>query len=265
MRLDRFVANNSGLSRKDATAAIRAGRVTVDGKPCRSASLAITAAQCVALGQQRLTEPTALYWMLNKPLGVVCANSDANHPTVFDLLDLNTVHPSQRHNLQIAGRLDIDTTGLVLITSDGQWNHNITSPNKAIGKRYRVTTEAPITRQAIAQLEAGIALRNEAKTTKPAKVIPLFKGEALKSDTLSRVALAGEGSYAASGNAAMPPITECLLEICEGKYHQVKRMFAATGNKVIALHRESIANICLDPTLEPGQYRPLTAQEVAAD
>jgi 16S rRNA pseudouridine516 synthase len=168
--------------------------------------------------------------MLNKPQGVVCANSDAEHPTVFDLIDTRTLHPSLRHQLQIAGRLDIDTTGLVLITSDGAWNHAITSPNKVLGKRYRVTTSDPISPEAPALFAQGLLLKQESKLTKPAKLTLLNSHHA-------------------------------LLEITEGKYHQVKRMFAAIGNKVIALHREAIGTITLDTALAPSQFRPLTANE----
>lgn len=232
MRLDRFVASNSGLSRKDATLAIRAGRVFVEGERCTKSNLATKSNQNIQLDGRSLIEPTPIYWMLNKPQGNVCANSDADHPTVFDLIDLSQLHPSHRQGLQVAGRLDIDTTGLVLITSDGDWNHAITSPNKTLGKRYRVTTAAPISAEALVQLKTGLLLRNESTATKPAKVTLLSE-------------------------------TSCLLEITEGRYHQVKRMLAATGNKVIALHREAIAGIELDAALLPGEYRPLTPAEAA--
>ena len=232
MRLDRFVASNSGLSRKDATLAIRAGRVFVDNARCKKSNFATIDGQCIQLDGIALCEPTPIYWMLNKPQGSVCANSDADHPTVFDLIDLSQLHPSHQQGLQVAGRLDIDTTGLVLITSDGDWNHAITSPNKTLGKRYRVTTAAPISTEALAQLRAGILLRNESTATKPAKVTLLTENS-------------------------------CLLEITEGRYHQVKRMLAATGNKVVALHREAIAGIELDAALLPGEHRPLTPAEAA--
>ena len=231
MRLDRFVANNSGLSRKEATLAIRAGRVLIDDNRCTQSNTATRSGQTITLDGKSLNEATPIYWMLNKPKGAVCANTDADHPTVFDLLNLKTLHPSHRNNLQIAGRLDIDTTGLVLITSDGDWNHAITSPQKVLGKRYRVTTAEPISADAIEQLQNGMQLRNDTKPTKPAKVTPLTQNC-------------------------------CLLEITEGRYHQVKRMLAATGNKVNALHREAVAHIELDSTLTPGQYRPLTPAEI---
>lgn len=230
MRLDKFVATNSGLSRKDATGHIKAGSVCLDSIICTNPAAHIKPSQLVSLNGTPLQTATPIYWMLNKPQGVVCANSDAEHPTVFDLIDLNTVHPSLRNHLQIAGRLDIDTTGLVLITSDGEWNHAITSPNKVLGKRYRVTTLNPITPDTPDFFAKGVLLKQETKPTKPA-------------------------------NLTLIDSHNALLEITEGKYHQVKRMFAAIGNKVIALHREAIGAITLDAALAPSQYRPLNLNE----
>lgn len=232
MRLDKFVATNSGnQSRKSAALAIKQGRVAIDGQTALSPALHIQPSTAVTLDGMAVIEPQPIYWMLNKPEGYICANTDDKHPTVFDLVDVDIIHPALRSDLQIAGRLDIDTTGLLLITTDGQWNHAMTSPNKKVGKRYRVTLAEPVSNAAIEALELGIELRNEKSPCKPAKITPL--------DTY-----------------------RCLLEIHEGKYHQVKRMFAATGNKVIKLHREAIATLELDPNLQPSEYRALTTKEI---
>lgn len=231
MRLDKYVANNAGLSRKDTTTAIRLGEVSVDQQICKNGAANIGSEQQVTFRGAALLPPTPIYWMLHKPKGVVCANSDASYPTVFDLIKLE-IHPALKGKLQIAGRLDLDTTGLVLITSDGEWNHAITSPNKLLGKRYRVTTAEPIASNAAELFASGVKLHNEPKATRPAKL------QLIDSHT-------------------------ALLEIHEGKYHQVKRMFAATGNKVVALHREAIANIELDANLPEGHFRPLTPPEIS--
>ncbi len=230
MRLDKFVADNSDLSRREAAWAIRASRVLIDNEVCKKAAAIISSEQVITLDGQHLSAPAPIYWMLNKPAGVICANSDAEHPTVFDLID-TSLHPAHRGKLQIAGRLDIDTTGLVLITSDGDWNHKITSPNKGVGKCYRVTTADPISEITAAAFAQGLLLHGETKATQPAKLSLINSHQA-------------------------------DLEIAEGKYHQVKRMFAAMGNKVIALHRHAIAHITLDTTLEPGQCRPLSSAEI---
>ena len=150
------------------------------------------------------------YFMLNKPIGYVCANSDDLHKTVFDLLD----EPNMS-DFHVAGRLDIDTTGLVIITNDGDWSHKITSPKSQKFKNYLVETQEPITNEALEQLREGVLLHNEKEPTRPA--------------------IAGRlANYS------------LRLSICEGKYHQVKRMLYAVDNKVVELHREQIANIKLD-------------------
>jgi 16S rRNA pseudouridine516 synthase len=133
--------------------------------------------------------------------------------------------------LHVAGRLDLDTTGLVLVTDDGQWSHHITSPKHKLPKRYQVTLQDPVSADAVELFAAGILLRNEHKRTRPAQL-----------DIISP--------------------TQVELIIHEGKYHQVKRMFAAIGNHVTALHRASIGALNLDPDLQPGHYRPLTPNEL---
>ncbi|WP_244884486.1 16S rRNA pseudouridine(516) synthase [Marinagarivorans algicola] len=228
------MAASSGLSRKQATLEVRRGNVQIDGIQCKRTATQLSDAQQnggVTLNSTALFTAKPLYLMLHKPKGYVCANTDADHPTVFDLLNERDFHPSLQGQLQVAGRLDIDTTGLVLITSDGLWNHTVTSPNKKLGKRYLVTTANPIASDSVALFEQGLELRGDSKLTKPAKLIIT-------------------GSHCAE------------LEITEGRYHQVKRMFAAVGNKVVELHRVRIADITLDDNLAPCEYRTLTAEEV---
>lgn len=228
MRLDKFIANASPLSRSEVKRALKNKRVTVDGSMNRDGSLHITPATTVTLDGARLSWPGPRYFMLHKPQGYVCATQDSEHPIVLDLLD-----EPKKENLQIAGRLDIDTTGLVLITDDGQWNHRVTSPRHECDKTYHVTLIEDIAADAEARLEAGVMLDGESKPTRPARLERLLANEA-------------------------------RLTISEGKYHQVKRMFAALGNRVDTLHRERIGQIVLDPALEPGAYRPLTAAEIAS-
>jgi len=226
MRLDQFIANSSGLSRKDAKRAISAGRVRVDGVVFKGANNQVPEDAEVMLGNQALTLPGRLYLMMNKPAGVISATNDSSQPTAVDLLP-----PELARQVHIAGRLDKDTTGLLLLTSDGQWSHQVTSPRRACAKTYRVTLAEPLEKSACQALEQGIELNGEQKPTLPAQVT-------LRSDT------------------------EIELIIREGRYHQVKRMLAAVGNHVLALHRQSIGDIVLDQALAPGQYRSLTAQEI---
>lgn len=228
MRLDQFIATSSLLSRKEARRAIHAGNVEVDGEVWKDTGKHLPAGAQVVLEGVPLSLPGERYLMLNKPTGVVSATRDSEHPTALDLLP-----PELTRNLHIAGRLDADTTGLLLLTTDGQWSHRITSPRVECPKTYRVSLSTPLAESAIKELETGLMLHNDSKRTKPAQV---------------RI------------------LEEKLIEliISEGRYHQVKRMLAAVGSHVEALHRQSIGSITLDPKLEPGNYRELTEQEIAS-
>lgn len=225
MRLDKYICSCTELTRVMAKRALSKGRVLVNGQVIKSPATKVSESDEVLLDELRLTLIKTRYIMLNKPADFVCSTVDENNPSVLRLLDIE-----KPQTLHIAGRLDVDTTGLVLITDDGKWSHAITSPNKACGKRYRVELAEPISDDAKQQFADGIQLHGERQLTRPAKL------------------------------EVLAPY-EVLLTINEGKYHQVKRMFAAIGNKVVALHREAIGHIELDGDLEAGQWRYLTEQE----
>lgn len=226
MRLDKFLSHHTSLSRSQVHQCVKAGRVSINGEFVSKPEQKLAGDEQVALDGQRIEPISTRYLMLHKPAGYVCANSDSEHPVVLDLLDI-----PRKHELQIAGRLDLDTTGLVLITDDGPWNHRITAPKQECQKTYLVTTADPIDRSVIDWFAKGVQLHGEKNLTRPAQLHIL-------EPRLAR------------------------LQIHEGKYHQVKRMFAATGNRVLQLHREAIGKIHLDPGLSPGQYRPLTDNEI---
>jgi 16S rRNA pseudouridine516 synthase len=226
MRLDRFIGNATSLSRSLVQRAIRNGRVRVDGIEVKQVSAPISIDAAVFLDGSPVAPPLPRYFMLHKPVGVVCATRDSSHRTVLDLFDL----PNLRA-LHVAGRLDIDTSGLVLVTDDGQWSHRITAPSNQCPKTYQVILADPVTHQQVSLLGGGLLLRGEKKATRPAIVERMSE-------------------------------RELRLTITEGRYHQVKRMFAAVGNHVTALHRVSIGGLSLDQCLGPGDYRPLTPQEV---
>lgn len=228
MRLDKFIATVTDLSRNDAKRAIKAGEVHVDGAPVLDPQARVAEMAAVTLWGRPLRSATARYFMLYKPEGYVCATKDRQHQTVLDLLDEDNLE-----SLHIAGRLDIDTTGLVLLTDDGQWSHRITAPNRDCRKTYRVRTAEPIGDEAVRLFAQGLFLKAEKERLKPADLELIDEHNA-------------------------------RVVISEGRYHQVKRMFGALGNAVVALHRERIGEIALDPGLEPGQYRVLTAEEIAA-
>lgn len=228
MRLDKFVCDCTGLTRSQAGKLIRQGEVSVNALLCKQPATQLKAGDQVMLADELLQLSGPRYFMLHKPAGYVCSTDDPDHNTVFTLLDepaLDKLHP--------VGRLDLDTTGLLLITDDGQWSHKISSPRHHCAKTYRAWLADPVDVAAISQFAQGVMLRGEQHPTKPAELVIVSP-------------------------------TECLLTIHEGRYHQVKRMFAALGNKVLQLHREQVGPLQLDATLEPGAYRPLTPAEVAA-
>ena len=227
MRLDQFIATSSELSRKEAKRAIAAGDVQVNGDVWKNAANAVPASAEVMLQGEPVALPGERYLMLNKPAGFISATRDSDQPTALDLLPAELAR-----NLHIAGRLDADTTGLLLLTTDGQWSHRVTSPRVECTKTYQVALSEPISHAAIAALETGVMLRNDTKPTKPAQV------EVLQSQLIE-------------------------LTISEGRYHQVKRMLAAVGNHVTTLHRSRIGGVTLDSALAPGESRFLTSTEIA--
>jgi 16S rRNA pseudouridine516 synthase len=227
MRLDKFIASVTDLSRSDAKRALKTGAVTVAGQVVTDAQYEVEPTALVELEGRRLRAALPRYFMLHKPDGCVCATKDRDHETVLDLLDVDN-----REALHIAGRLDIDTTGLVLLTDDGQWSHRLTTPRAECDKTYWLQSAEPIPVEAVAQFARGLFLHNEKERLKPAHL------------------------------EILEPCT-ARLTISEGKYHQVKRMFGAIGNAVTRLHRERIGAIALDPALAPGEYRALTADEIS--
>ena len=227
MRLDRFLTRHTTHTRNEVKHLLSSNRVTVFGEIEQDSHRKISEFTEVALDGKILQKREAIYLMLHKPEGYLSATHDPQHPTVIDLID----HP-HRSELHLAGRLDRASTGLLLLTNDGKWSRKVTEPAEEIFKIYRITTRDPISEETAAIFEQGIYFAFEDLTTRPAQLEILTPHHA-------------------------------LLSIHEGRYHQVKRMFHAVGNKVLTLHRESIGPLVLDPDLAPGQSRSLTAQEIA--
>lgn len=228
MRLDKFIGNSTDWSRSQIQRALKRGEIQVNGVTARLASQSVSEQDQVTLDGTPVATPAPRYLMLYKPEGVICARTDSDQPCVMDLITNN-----HKQGLQIVGRLDKDTTGLLLFTDDGQWNHRITSPNRRCPKTYRVVAAEAFAPGTAERLAAGVQLHNEKQPTLPAQF------EALDSHT-------------------------ALVTVYEGRYHQVKRMFAALGNRVVGLHRQSVGGIALDPQLAPGDWRTLTPEEVAS-
>lgn len=228
MRLDYFLAHAAGLSRKLAKQLIAKQRVSVNGTTQLKANSAVYEHDKVYLDDTLLSFSKERYYLFYKPKDVICAVTDGENPVIFDLLPQSIIK-----NLKIVGRLDKDTTGLLLLTTDGQWLHQVTSPKQNVPKTYLVELAEDITDMAISQLEQGVQLNGEAALTKPAVVVQHTQ------KTIS-------------------------LTISEGKYHQVKRMLAAVGNRVIGLHRTQIGDLALTnfPSLQEGEFLSLTPDQV---
>lgn len=226
MRLDKYLANNTDLSRKQVRVAIKKGRVTIGEQEATDPSDHISPGEPVTLDGELVLEQGPGYFMMNKAEGWICSHGNELYPSVYDCFD----RPAD--SLHVAGRLDVDTTGLLLVTGDGQWSHRISSPAHLCPKVYRVWLAEFVTEKMIAKLEKGVFLEADGVRTKPAKV------EQVAED-------------------------EILLTITEGKYHQVKRMMEVVGNTVDRLHREQIGELALDEGLQPGEWRELSEDEVA--
>ncbi|WP_273426356.1 pseudouridine synthase [Marinobacter sp.] len=227
MKLSRILSNQDGTSRKRANALIAAGRVTVNDLPCRVAAQEVDRFASVAVdGEVIQAADTPCYLMLHKPAGYLSATVDAEHPTVLDL-----IAPDLHRDLHIAGRLDRASTGLLILTNDGQWSRQLTEPKVKIPKIYHVTTAYPISEETSERFAEGLWFEYEQLRTSPAQLEQLGAREA-------------------------------RVTIYEGRYHQIKRMFHRVGNRVTALHRERMGELKLQGDLQPGTYRPLTAQEI---
>ena len=231
MRLDRFLAETTELTRSLAKKALHRGEVSVDDEIVKNPATQVGEENRVAWNEEPLALVGMRYLMLHKPAGVECTARRTLYPRAIDLVELPKVE-----RLQTVGRLDVDTTGLVLLTDDGQWSHRVTSPKHRFGKVYRVTLDEPLAgealERAVATFAEGVMLDGEERPTRPAEL-------------------------------SMREPTVAELTLYEGKYHQVKRMFAAIGCHVAALHRESIGPLALGD-LPPGEWRELTADEIAA-
>lgn len=231
MRIDKFLSNLKYGSRNDIKDRISGGRILKNGIPVGDPGENVDPeTDRIDVDGERVFYRKWVYLMLNKPQGILSANRDEKHRTVLDLVPA----PFDRFDLDICGRLDLDTEGLILLTNDGDLLHQVISPKKDVEKRYLVTLARPL--GDYSPLEKGVRIpdgKNVPYLTRPAKVIPL-------SDLT------------------------CEIRITEGKFHEVKRMFEAIGNAVVHLRRIAIGGLNLDPDLPLGGCKDLTFSEVQA-
>jgi len=228
MKLYRILQSQGFGSRKGCVAQVRAGAVAVNGVVCDDPEAEVDPAGLqLTLDDVTWTYREKAYVLMHKPAGYECSHHPSHHPSVFSLLP----PPLLQRGVQCVGRLDQDTTGLLLFSDDGQFIHRMISPRKGIAKVYRATCADPVTDAMLEALRTGVALNDE-----PAPI----------------AALACERLDA----------TSLRLTLAEGKYHQVKRMIAATGNRVETLHREAIGSHALPADLAPGSWRWLEAADL---
>ncbi len=230
-RLDKIICSQTMYSRREADGCIRRGKVTVNGVVYRDPAQKFdpeTVQITVAGTSVQYTQ--FVYYMLNKPAGILCVSRDPKAKTVVDLLS----PADRRRDIFPAGRLDKDTHGLVLLTNDGDLAHRLLSPKKSIPKRYRAVLDGPITAEHIKAFAQGVTLADGTPCL-PAQLTVLEDGE--------------------------NPLVE--ITICEGKFHQIKRMFGTIDRGVNWLKRFSIGGLELDAGLEECEYRSLTEQEIS--
>ena len=221
MKLYRILQSQGFGSRKGCVAQVRAGAVAVNGVVCDDPEAEFnTNGLQLTLDGVTWTYREKAYVLMHKPAGYECSHHPSHHPSVFSLLP----SPLLQRGVQCVGRLDQDTTGLLLFSDDGQFIHRMISPRKGIAKVYRATCADPVTDAMLDALRTGVALNDE-----PAPIAALAC-ESIDSHTLR-------------------------LTLAEGKYHQVKRMIAATGNRVDSLHREAIGGHALPADLPAGAWR----------
>jgi 16S rRNA pseudouridine516 synthase len=226
MRIDRFMGGYLGVNRRDVKLILAQKRIIIDGEVAHNSQQVIDEFSRVTFDGQVLQAKIPRYIMMNKPVGVVSATKDDQHKTVIDLLD-----EAEGLGLHIVGRLDLNSSGLLLLTNDSRWSRRLMEPENKVAKVYRVTLENPLTESYISAFNDGMYFEYEDITTRPAKL-------RIMSEYVAEVTLV------------------------EGRYHQIKRMFGRFRNPVLALHRMSIGELSLDPTLMPGASRLLSEEEV---
>ncbi|MBR6558244.1 MAG: rRNA pseudouridine synthase [Clostridia bacterium] len=227
MRLDKFFSEMGLLSRKECAATVKRGRINVDGKPALRADVHIDPEKnIITLDGEVVGYERFFYIMLDKPAGVLSATEDKRQTTVLDLLD------DRHRKLELfpCGRLDKDTTGFLLMTNDGDLAHKLLSPRYHVEKTYAYTLRDPLTVSEAQRIEQGVDI--------------------------------GEKNITAPATVEMTDPYTGLITITEGKFHQIKRMFASVGNEITALRRVRFGGIEIDPELGPGGYRELSDSEI---
>ena len=232
MRLDKLLSNMGYGSRKEVKILLKSKAVEVNGVAAKDVSMHVnTETDHIVVFGEEVIYTEFIYLMMNKPPGVISATEDKKDETVIDLLD-----PLSQHFKPFpVGRLDKDTEGLLILTNDGHLSHQLLSPKKHVPKMYFAVIEGKVTEEDVKKFKEGVTL-DDGYFTKPGELTILSSGE----------------------------VSEIELVIMEGKFHQVKRMFESVGKRVTYLKRMRMGSLQLDETLELGDYRSLTEEELEA-
>lgn len=232
-RIDRFISKHLGINRRDIKLMLAQGRIVINNAVVREVSTIVEEFDHVVLDGELLKNKQPVYIMMNKPVGIVSATKDKLHKTVIDLLSEKLTYSDNiQQELHIVGRLDLNTSGLLLLTNDSRWSRKLMAPEEKVNKIYQATLQNDLTEDYISAFAEGMYFSFEGITTQPAQLTILSK-----------------------------KVAEVTL--MEGKYHQVKRMFGRFRNPVLALHRSSVGNLILDANLLEGESRELTSEEVS--
>lgn len=229
IRLDKYVASALAITRSEAHSVIKKGQITVDGACVKNPAEKIDECAEILHRGEKLNFSQFHYFMLNKPDGYICSTEDMRDPTIMELLDDRVKH----YDIFPVGRLDKDTLGLVILTDNGTLAHYLLSPKHHVDKKYYLETDIPMSEEDVLRVREGIDIGEKAKTL-PATLEILEDSK------------------------------KAYITICEGKFHQIKRMMEKCGKKVVYLERVKFDEIELDTTLERGESRPLTDEEVAS-
>lgn len=273
LRLDRFLALEGFGTRSEIRKAVRSGRASVNGAVEKNPGRQIAPDDEIRFDDQRIARAEFVYYMLYKPAGVITATEDSRTATVLDLLRTpessgspserqpvqpsRSVQPVLRRDLFPVGRLDRDTEGLLLITDDGQLAHRLLSPGRHVDKVYYAVVTGQVTEEDRRRFAEGLCV-DESLTAMPARLLSAAEA-ARETEQLSGLIPEDPQQLIPPGTTSFSPV---LVTIREGKFHQIKRMFAAVGKEVLYLRRLSMGPLLLDEALSPGEFRELTQEEI---
>lgn len=270
-RIDKILSHHGFGSRKDVKKLLRDERVTVNGKFVYDSGFQLDIENdVVCVDEEEIRLQHDVYIMMNKCQNVVCANKDGEHQTVFDLLDESLKHKFLGGDLHCMGRLDIDTEGLLILTTDGKLTHRLLSPKTHAPKTYAVGLRDSLTEEEkqnyTGKFSKGFWIdreQNEAGfDAQPAEIQFTTSNEENNKSAARMRQKANETVNRESESSRQDVVIDCLLTIYEGKFHQVKRMFAQLGNEVVYLKRVKMGQLELDPAIPLGGYRELTKEEI---